>query len=322
MSFVSTNFNTLINQYAESVRNNTNQPPKLQEVVENGVKVVKVLERGDFKFILYQSLINSATLPPVFGTSVPQLRSASTAIDQFGAILTGAMLGGLPGIPFSIGNLLTSMPSALLSQLTSGLSSELFGIVQSILNVSQSYQTGMFGGGSMSGNMINPEVFFVTAVDMLTKCSTAEDVVETMTELMTNTSLSGMSAFGDVTIDIPSPFGNSTLTLSPSGTITFSVSDAVTTALSLFSQGLPGTISNLMSVGSNLGTSIMRMSPEFQGLMKATHEKIASAPKDANITTAQTTLNTALSAVGLTGFSPRVKAAVTLASAATRILPT
>jgi len=250
-------------------------PPDVQET-QNSPVVAKIIEKGTWNLAKADGLINSITSSPIFGSRVPQIQNLSTALDQAEAILTGSMLSGLPGMNFSIGNLLNMMPAQLKDELFKALPNGVGEQLESIMGLVRSY-TPISAGGSSAGKKVNPEIFFVKAVEILKNVKNSDDIIQALQKIDSDDSITGMDLLEPVISKIQTPFGELEQIISPLGDITTLKSDAMQAAERAFSSAL-GSVDALQSISDKLGPMLDRFAPESRQKFKENLDNISSKP--------------------------------------------
>lgn len=251
-------------------------PPDVQET-QNSPVVAKTVEKGSWSLSKADGLINSITSAPIFGSRVPQIQNLSTALDQAESILTSSMLNSLPGMNFSIGNLLNMMPAQLKNELFKSLPKEVGEQFESIMGLVRSY-TPINAGGSSAGKKVNPEVFFVKAVEILKNVKNSDDIIQALQKIDSDDSITGMDLLEPVINKIQTPFGELQQIISPLGDITTLKSDAMQAAEKAFSSAL-GNVDALQSISDKLGPMLDRFAPEARQKFKENLDNISSKPE-------------------------------------------
>jgi hypothetical protein len=267
--------NDNVSKYKEEERA---KPVKLPpDVQESGDPVVaKVVEKGSWSLAKADGLLNSLTASPIFGSRVPQVQNLSTAIDQAEAVLSSAMIGSLPGMNFSIGNLLSDMPAVLKDELFKQLPAGVGDQLENIMGLVRSYSSSS-GGGSTAGKRVNPDVFFANAVNILKDVKDSNDIIQALQRIDSDDSITGMELLDSVTNIIQTPFGTLNQTISPEGVVSTVKSKAMQEAEKAFGS-LLGQVQALQSISSQLGPMLDRFAPEVRGQFKSNLEAIGNKP--------------------------------------------
>lgn len=249
-------------------------PPDVQESGDPVVATVK--EKGDWSLSKADGLVNSLTASPIFGSKVPQMQNVSTAIDQAEAILSSSMLGSLPGMNFSIGNLLSDMPAALKDELFKSLPDGVGEQLENIMSMVSSYSPSS-SGGSTAGARVNPDVFFANAANILKNVKNSDDIITALQTIDSDSSISGMDQLSSVINTIETPFGSLDQVISPDGAISIIKSQAMQAAEQAFGS-LLGQVKVLDSISDQLGPMLDRFAPGIREQFKSNLESIANKP--------------------------------------------
>lgn len=249
-------------------------PPDVQE--SGDPVVAKPVEKGPWSLAKADGLINSLTSSPIFGSRVPQVQNVSTALDQAEAVLTSAMIGSLPGMNFSIGNLLSDMPAVLKDELFKALPDGVGEQLENIMSMVRSYSPSS-GGGSTAGSRVNPEVFFANAVNILKNVKNSDDIIKALQQIDSDPSITGMDQLSSVINTIQTPFGALDQVISPDGAISIIKSQAMQAAEKAFGS-LLGQVKMLETIADQLGPMLDRFPPEVREKFKSNMESIANKP--------------------------------------------
>lgn len=229
---------------------------------------------------------STATLWPIAGMKIPQVKSVETATQAFSAIMPAAALAGLPGTGLSLGNLFNNMPSALKDQLFKALPKDVADTLNTITNlIPENSAEGL------SGTRINPEVFYVNAVEMLSQCRDTSDLIRCIIDLLTDTSLHGTDTLPNLTIEIDTPFGKANVEFDINGNGSEKNSDNVTKLIGTFTSLLTNTSGGFPSVFPDknmwgesskvMGDMFKRLEPqEFSKAVQQAQKSIAPGTKE------------------------------------------
>lgn len=247
----------------------------------------KPTEEAGEKF--YQDLLkgipNSSTLWPINGMRIPQVNSIETAIQAFSAIMPSSAIAGLAGSALSLGNLFSNMPSVIKNEIFDALPDELGTTLNSMINlIPENTPTGL------SGNRINPEVFYANALRLLTECRDVDDLIRCILELLTNTDLHGADTLPNITVQIDTPFGKANVEFDINGNGTEKNSDDILNEINKFtslltntSGGFPGSLVNKNMWGNSaevMGDMMKRLKPEeFKKATQMAQNSIAPGTK-------------------------------------------
>jgi len=216
----------------------TKIPPKSKRVGE----VFELVEKGiEHSLSLANHLPSHLATSQIAGLKNKALKSVATAKQQFEKILTGDMLAQIPGLKFSMGDMLSQMTAGQKSEMFSGMPAEVKGAIENAMVLIQS-DISADSGGFSTDDKINPDVFLQNAVDALKGSKTVEDVFQTLQSLEDDT-LRGLDQYANVAIEIETAFGNVVQQVNSSGGVSIDIPDAVQSALSAFQSQmgqLPG----------------------------------------------------------------------------------
>lgn len=263
------NLNTYLTALTEAFGTelNINIPPNIKEATSGGARVRQIQEKGQkHKNDLLKGMPSHGGLYNMAGTPLKQLNNVSTATQAFSNILTGSMLSALPGMNFSIGNILSSLTSSVLDELLSSVSPELAQGMQNMFTLMQSVEVSEGGGFSTAGK-VDPTTYLNNAVSLLKGNQSLGQVISNLQRLQSDTSLFGLDKLGGASFEIPTAFGNISMNLSPAGVIEMVTPEPVQKAIealgSLMSSGagFPGA-----SLGNMFGDSASVMSEMFNRL--------------------------------------------------------
>lgn len=195
---------------------------------------------------IVKGIPSSATLWPINGMKIPQVQNISSAIQAFSNVLTGDLLGMLPGMNMSMGSLFDMMPSALKDQLMKAVPPDIAAAMNTMSNLMQSMESNESGGFS-TATKINPDVFFQNAVNVLADARTVYDMVNAFQRLQHDTSLYGLDSLPPVNFTMTGgPFGDIPMAIDALGNISSNVPGAVQTLMDGFTSlmsngsGFPG----------------------------------------------------------------------------------
>lgn len=151
---------------------------------------------------LLKGIPNSATLWPIAGMKLPQVKGIPTATQAFNSIMPASALAALPGMPLSLGNLFANMPSVIMDELMSKLPKDVGQALTTMINL-----IPVSSPNGLEGTRVNPEIFYANALKVLSECRSTDDIVQCIETLITDTSLHGSDTLPPVSIDVDTPFG-------------------------------------------------------------------------------------------------------------------
>lgn len=277
---LNTKLTALVNAFSTVI--NVNSPPNVKETTEGGARVRKIQEKGQkHKHDLLKGVQSHGAAYNMSGIVHKQLTNVSTATQAFGNILTGSMLSALPGMNFSVSNILSSLSSSALDELFSSVSPELAQGIQNMFSLMQSMEINEGGGFSTMGR-VDPTTYLANAVSLLKGNQSLGEVITNIQRLQSDTSLFGLDKLGSASFDIPTAFGITKMILSPTGEILNETPEAVQTAIKAFGSlmssgaGFPNATLENMFGGSSAVMSDMfnRLPPDKQTIAKNMMEQV------------------------------------------------
>ena len=280
---LNTTYNAMVNAFSTVIK--VNGPPNVKETTEDGARVRKIQEKGQrHKHDLLKGIQSHGAAYNMSGIVHKQLTNVSTATQAFSNILTGSMLSALPGTNFSVSNILSSLTSSALDELLSSMSPQLAQGVQNMFSLMQSMEINEGGGFSTMGR-VDPTTYLANAVSLLKGNQSLGEVITNIQRLQSDTSLFGLDKLGSVSFDIPTAFGMTKMTLSPTGEILNETPEPVQKAIELFGSlmtsgsGFPGvTLDNMFGGSASVMNEMFnRLPPDKQTIAKGMMEQ-AVAP--------------------------------------------
>jgi hypothetical protein len=258
-------------------------PPNWQEKMVRGAKIREKVEKGkDHSHELLKGLPVHGALYNIAGSQLPQVKQIHTAIEKFSNILTGDMLGQMPGQMMSIGSMLSQVASH--AGIRNIMPREVLHALDSMATLAQ---TGgvIESGGSITAMRVNPEVFINNAVQMFSGVTNVHDLVNATQNMIYDTSLHGMDAYANVQTNSETPFGNTTIVIDPNGSVSEQTSNSVANTAQVFAQSMsspsssPGGNSGQNMFGGSAQTMMKmfeRMPPNMFQMAKQMSEKLNS----------------------------------------------
>lgn len=227
-------------------------PPQIIETVVGGAKVKTIKEKGKLhSHNLTAGMPNNAALYNMSGMILPQITGVTTAVQTAASILDSAVAAVLPGSGFSLGNLLSNLPSELMKTLTNSLPSGMMAAFNNMNTLMQSIESG--GTPFSLAAKCIPEVFQANAVELLSQVTNLSDMISVMRRLQTDTSLYGMDDLPFTSMVQKTPYGDVLQKIDPSGMVIGfappNVQQALQSAMDLMSSAtsFPG-----VNIGQNL----------------------------------------------------------------------
>jgi len=212
------------------------QPPNFKETTRDGAKIRKIDEKGMWKHNLVKGIPTHAAMPTIAGIKLPQIKQIPTAKQHFGNIPTAAMLSNLPSSIMSIASMLTNLMNNDNSkkQITKNMPKDVVDALNSITALSQDAETSETGGSVANGERVNEAVFLANAIELLSQCTTIEDLLQCIERLFYDTDLHGLDELGDTEIEVETPHGNTKYKISSSGEVSENRPDETEKAIQSF----------------------------------------------------------------------------------------
>lgn len=281
------NLNTALRKMVEAFSTviNVNIPPNVKEMQKDGARVRVVQEKGQkHKHDLLKGTQSHGAAYPMAGITQKQLSNISTATQAFSSILTGSMMAALPGMPFSVGNILNSLTSSAFDELMSSFSPDLAQGVQNMFNLMQSMEVSESGGFNTLGK-VDPTTYLTNAVSLLKGNQSLGEVISNLQRLQSDTSLFGADKLGAASFDVTTAFGIMKMSLSPTGEIVNEMPEAMQTAMKAFGtlmssgEGFPGaSLANMFGDSASVMSSLFdRLPSDKQTNAKNMMEKVIAS---------------------------------------------
>lgn len=222
-------------------------PPQIYETREGGVRVRKVRERGYHNHNVLRGLPTHGALYNLSGAPVPRVSGIATAKQAYDNLLTGDILGAIPGIFMSLGSMFNMLQSTgLLNGVLSKVPREVGLAINSMNALIQTIETSE-GAGFNVGGRVDQQTYMNNAVNLLGQATNLSGVVSALGRLQSDSSLFGLDKLANNIIDSALSYGASQLSVSASGSIMRflppETSQAIATAskaISLFNSVYPG----------------------------------------------------------------------------------
>ena len=236
------------------------QPPTIQEAMEAGAKIFKIIEKGDHKHNLLKGLPTHGALFPLNGIPIDPIKGINTAIQASFNIPGLDVLTSLPGVAMSLGGLLNKILSNanMSKQLKNSMPMAALNAAISMGALVQSIEQSESSGFMTSGR-VNEDVYTENAVELLKQCTNLSDVISATTRLQSDTSLFGLEEFGPTVVEEDTPFGKIMTSYSASGEqiklTPASVAQGISALTNLMSgSGFPSSVPGQNLFGNSSGT--------------------------------------------------------------------
>jgi hypothetical protein len=222
-------------------------PPSIYETTEGGVKVRKVREKGYHNHNALRGLPTHGALYNLAGAPLPRVSGIATAKQAYDNLLTGDILGAIPGIFMTLGNMFNQLQSSgLLNAIGAKVPREVGMAINSISNLIQTVET-MEGAGFNVGGRVDQTTYLNNAVGLLSQARNLSDVVSSLGRLQSDSSLFGTDKLINGIVNSALSYGASQLSISPNGSImrflppeTRQAIQTASKAISLLNSVFPG----------------------------------------------------------------------------------
>jgi hypothetical protein len=190
--------------------------PNIREVEENGARVLEAVEKsGEWMHQLTRGIAAHAAYPQIAGTILPQIKGIATAVQTFSNIPTAAMLANLPGAALSINNILRNLSSRQRRTIFKNTPVEVLEAAESLFDL----MTEVSDSGFITDQRGNKEIFEENILNLLAQSRTISDVLDTLTEAISNTELRGLDTLPSISVSIQTPFGEISAEMNLNGEI-------------------------------------------------------------------------------------------------------
>lgn len=222
-------------------------PPSIYETTENGVKVRKIREKGFHNHNVLRGLPTHGALYNLSGAPVPRVSGVATAKQAYDNLLSGDILGAIPGIFMTLGKMFNLLQSSgLLNSINAKVPREVGFAINSINNLIQTIETSE-GAGFNVGGRVDQQTYLNNATRLLGQSRNLSDVVSALGRLQSDSSLFGTDKLINGIVNSALSYGASKLSISPNGSImrflppeTRQAIATASRAISLFNSVFPG----------------------------------------------------------------------------------
>jgi len=203
--FLSTNINVRI-------------PPTIQETMVGGVRVRKAVEKGQLhNHNLLQGLPTHGALYPMSGSVLPRVSGVNTAQTGFDSLMSGDILGAIPGVFMTLGKMFSILQSTgALRNLK--VSREVGLALGSISLLIQQVET-MEKAGFNVGGRVHQDTYLSNATQLLSQAQTVSDITRSLSRLQNDRTLFGHSNLKNGIKSQNTHYGSSKVSISPTGSI-------------------------------------------------------------------------------------------------------
>ena len=227
---------------------NIRVPPTIQETMIGGVRVRKAVEKGQLhNHNLYQGIPTHGALYPMSGSVLPRVSGVATAQTAFDNLLTGNILGAIPGIVMTLGKMFNIMQmTGVFNNIKSKVPRDVGLALGSMSFLIQQVET-MEGAGFNVGGRVHQDTYINNATTLLSQAKTVSDITYTLARLQYDSSLFGHGNLQKGRVNQSTHYGPSSLAIAANGSIMRflppQTRQAINTAfrvLSLFNSVYPG----------------------------------------------------------------------------------
>lgn len=217
---------SLFNFFEEAVNHKTDKkaPPKsLKNGSRDGAEIREVQDNGMWSHSLVKAIPSTATLWPMAGIHLDQVKGIATATQHSTSILSSSMLSQMPGMTMSLGKMFNMLQSTgALDQILSKLPPEIKDAMVSTSNLITQVETSSSYGFAVT-NRVQPDTFLQNATELLSTATSIGDIVDTMNRLTTDESLHGLDKLEKVKIRTSGAYGNTIMELDSTGSLTATI---------------------------------------------------------------------------------------------------
>jgi hypothetical protein len=203
--FLSTNINVRI-------------PPTIQETMVGGVRVRKAVEKGRLhNHNLLQGLPTHGALYPMSGSVLPRVSGVNTAQTGFDSLMSGDILGAIPGVFMTLGKMFSILQSTgALRNLK--VSREVGLALGSISLLIQQVET-MEKAGFNVGGRVDQDTYLSNATQLFSQAQTVSDITRSLSRLQNDPTLFGHDKLRNGIKSQQTHYGPSKISISPTGSI-------------------------------------------------------------------------------------------------------
>lgn len=274
---------------------NVRTPPQIYETNENGVRVRKIREKGYHNHNVLRGLPTHGALYNLSGAPVPRVSGIATAKQAYDNLLTGDILGAIPGIVMSLGSMFNLLQSTgLLNGVLNKVPREVGLAIQSMNNLIQTIETTERAGFNVGGR-VHQQTFLNNAVSLLGQARNLSGVVSALGRLQSDPKLFGTEQLANSIINSALTYGASQLSVSASGSImrflppeTRQAINTASRAISLFNSVYPGQ-SLFGDSAQQIFRMLNRLSPASLALALTQLTKLNAGPQAIRFNTMNTT---------------------------------
>lgn len=197
---------------------NVRIPPSIQETMVDGVRVRRIVEKGQrHNHNLLQGLPTHGALYPMSGSVLPRVSGVSTAQAGFNSLMSGDILGAIPGVFMTLGKMFTILQSTgVLNNLK--VPREV-GLAINSMSVLIQQVESMERAGFNVGGRVHQDTYINNATQLLSQARTVSDITRSLSRLQTDPALFGYSNLVNGIVTQNTHYGKSKVSISPNGSI-------------------------------------------------------------------------------------------------------
>lgn len=197
---------------------NVRIPPTIQETMVGGVRVRKAVEKGRLhNHNLLQGLPTHGALYPMSGSVLPRVSGVNTAQTGFNSLMSGDILGAIPGVFMTLGKMFNILQSTgVLNNLK--VPREVGLAINSMSVLIQQVET-MEKAGFNVGGRVHQDTYINNATQLLSQAQTVSDITRSLSRLQNDRTLFGHGNLTNGIVSQKTQYGNSKVSISPTGSI-------------------------------------------------------------------------------------------------------
>jgi hypothetical protein len=209
--------------FEEAINHRTSKkapPKKLKNGTRDGAQIREVQDGEMWAHALVKNIPSSATLWPMSGIFLPQVKNIPTAIQHFTSIMDNSMMSQLPGTLMSLGSMFNKLKeSGQYDEIKKELPEEMIGALDSMANLIVSVEIAEEAGFTIGGR-VHEETFMANAMLLLKQCRTITDMSDMLHRLQFDVTLFGQDKLEEVSITVDTPYGDLEIILTFEGSLT------------------------------------------------------------------------------------------------------
>ena len=197
---------------------NVRIPPSIQETMVGGVRVRKIVEKGQrHNHNLLQGLPTHGALYPMSGSVLPRVSGVSTAQAGFNSLMSGDILGAIPGVFMTLGKMFNILQTTgVLNSLK--VPREVGLAINSMSVLIQQVET-MEKAGFNVGGRVHQDTYINNATQLLSQAQTVSDITRSLSRLQSDPTLFGHGNLRNGIVSQKNHYGSSKVSISPTGSL-------------------------------------------------------------------------------------------------------